>query len=65
LEVESALSLVSMSTALRMSGVIKSTNGIIAAQAKIQDLSQWLMKIPVYINGPLAIPAATAQVNPD
>ena len=35
------------------------------AQAKIQDFSQWPKNIPVYIKGPLAIPAAIAQVNPD
>jgi hypothetical protein len=54
-----------MSTILRMNGVANKTKGIIIAQAKSQDLSQWLMNAPPYMNGPLAIPAAIAQVIPD
>jgi hypothetical protein len=48
-----------------MSGVANRTKGIIVAHAIIHDLSQWLMKIPWYINGALAIAAAIAQVKPD
>jgi hypothetical protein len=48
-----------------MSGVANRTKGIIVAHAIIHDLSQWLMKIPWYINGALAIAAAIAQVKSD
>ena len=58
-------SLVNTSTALRMSGVAERTKGIIVADAMIHDFSQWLMKIPSYINGALAIAAAIAHVKPD
>jgi hypothetical protein len=54
-----------MSTALRISGVATSTKGIIVAHAIIHDLSQWLMKFPLCVNGALAIAAAIAQVKPD
>jgi hypothetical protein len=48
-----------------MSGVAIRTKGIIVAHAIIHDLSQWLMKIPLYINGAPAIAAAIAKVKPD
>jgi hypothetical protein len=48
-----------------MIGEANRTNGIIITQAKAQDLSQWPINNPLYINGPLAIPAAIAHVNPD
>jgi hypothetical protein len=48
-----------------MSGVASRTKGIIVAHAIIHDLSQWLMKIPLWKNGTLAIAAAIAQVKPD
>ena len=46
--------------ALRINGVVNRTKGIIVAHAIIHDLSQWLMKFPLYINGALAIAAAIA-----
>jgi hypothetical protein len=39
--------------------------GSIMIQAINDDCSQWITKVPVAMEGRLAIPAAIAQVRPD
>ena len=48
-----------------MAGAATTTSGNIVAQATSQDTIQFRKKLPVAIDGKLAIPAAIKDVNPD
>jgi hypothetical protein len=48
-----------------MAGAAMTTSGNIVAQDNSQDTVQFRKKLPVAIDGKLAIPAAIKDVNPD